>query len=238
MLDVLLEDLLVCLHLRQNILVSRQVILFGIHLQLYRPPCLHEALALTLQSSDSLLQFRLVKQIGVARQDSHVLREIHARFLVHASLVDGTRSHCARLQLRDEHLLVVEQIELIGIQCTLYSVNMHIHLVPCKHLGNLIAFSDRTTIALFKVAWSPGTIEMMNRHSPFLGVYASTQHRCGAEQNSHTSFVHGSDDGLPCLLVLALLYEAYLVGRDAVVLHQFPLDFGIDRPSATGLIRS
>ena len=115
---------------------------------------------------------------------------------------------------------------------------MHIDLIACKQLGNLVALSDRTAIALFKVAGAPGAVEMMNRHSPFLGIHASTQHRRGAKEHSHLTFVHGSNDRLPCLLVLAFLNEAYLVGRDSVVLHQFPLYFGIDRPTTSWLIRS
>ncbi len=53
----------------------------------------------------------------------HVLREVHARFLVHRSLVNGTRAHRPALELRDERLLAVQKVELVAVQRLFHSVD-------------------------------------------------------------------------------------------------------------------
>ena len=52
-----------------------------------------ERLAFPFERCDTLLQFRLVQKVGIAGEQRHVLREVHARFLVHSPLVDGTCAH-------------------------------------------------------------------------------------------------------------------------------------------------
>lgn len=54
--------------------------------------------------------------LGVSRQYRHVFRKIHAGFLVHRSLVYGSCTHRAALQLTDERLLAVQQVELVRVQ--------------------------------------------------------------------------------------------------------------------------
>ena len=69
---------------------------------------------------------------------------------------------------------------------------------------------------------------MMDRHGTLLGIHTSTQHRGRTEDNANVTTVHGIYHRFLCLLVLALLNEAYLVGRDMIVLYQLALDFRID----------
>ena len=70
-------------------------------------------LALTLQRGYAFFEFRLFQQVGIARQDSHVLREVHAVFLIHSSFVDSSRAECAGFELVDECSLAMEKVELI-----------------------------------------------------------------------------------------------------------------------------
>ena len=58
-----------------------------------------ERLSLALQRRHFLLQPRLVEQVRIAGQDSHVFREVHARLLVHRTLVDGSRTHRPAFEL-------------------------------------------------------------------------------------------------------------------------------------------
>ena len=55
--------------------------------------------------------------IGIAGEQRHVFREIHARFFVHCPLVDGTRTHRTAFELAYESLLAVQEVEL----CLLYT---------------------------------------------------------------------------------------------------------------------
>ena len=73
--------------------------------------------------------FAFVQQIGVAGKDCHELGEVHAVVLVHAALVDTAHGDCAVIDLVDEHLLVFQQIEFVGIKCLSRAVNHHIHHV-------------------------------------------------------------------------------------------------------------
>ena len=148
-----------------------------LNVKLHAAPCIHETLALTLQRGNLLLQFRLVKQVCIARQDSHILREVHAVGLVHRSLVDGSCAHCAGLQLRDEGLLAVQQIKLVGIQCMLHGIDDAVHRVVIVQLCHLVALSHGTTIALLQVARPPGNVKMMDSHGPFLCIDTRAKHR-------------------------------------------------------------
>ena len=132
----------------------------------------------------------------------------------------------------------MQQVELVGIKRFLNGIDDAVNRVVIVLLRHLVALSDGPAITLFKVTGPPGYVKMMDRDSPFLGIDPSSKHRGRAEQYTHTSFVHGLDDCLTCLLALALLDEADFVGRDAIVLYQLALDFGIDIPSIARLIRS
>ena len=82
----------------------------------------------------------------------------------------------------------------------------------------------------------PRRIEMMNCHTPFLCVHTRSEHGGGAEQHTHRPGVHGIYHRLPSLVGLALLNEAHLAWRYAVVLRQFALDFRIDVPPIARLV--
>ena len=129
----------------------------------------------------------------------------------------------------------MKKIELVTVKRLFNRIDDDIHLVIGKMLGNLIPCTYRPTVALFQVGRTPRCVQMMNRHSPFLGIDTSSEHGRGAEQYTDTALVHGRDDRLTCLLVLALLYETDFISRNAVVLHQFTLDFRIDRPTLVTL---
>ena len=73
-------------------------------------------LALTFKRGYALFKFRLFQQVGVAAENSHILREVHAVLFIHRALVDSSRSECARFKLVDERSLAVKKIELVGIQ--------------------------------------------------------------------------------------------------------------------------
>ena len=197
-----------------------------------------ERLALALQRGDFLFELRLVQQIRVAGEYRHVLREIHARLLVHRPLVDGSCAQRAAFQLTDERLLAMQQIELVRVQRLLHRIDNDIHLVVRIELGNLIAFPYCPSVTLGEVGRTPRRVEVMDRHRPPLGVHARAEHTRRAEQHTHVPLVHRLYHRLPCLLVLALLYEADFACGDAVVLHQFALDFGVHIPATTGLVRA
>ena len=75
----------------------------------------------------------------------------------------------------------------------------------------------------------------MHRHGTLLGVHTRTEHGRGTEEHAHPSVVHRLDDCFLALFILELLYKTYLMGRDAVVLHELALDFRINAP-LSGLI--
>ena len=154
-------------------------------------PSLVERLAFPFQCCNLLFQFRFVQQVGVARKDSHVLREVHARLLVHSALVDGSCAECAAFQLRNEHLLAVKKIKFVTVERLFNCIDDDIHLVLGKMLGNLIPCTHRTTVALLQIRRSPWRIQMMNRHSPFLSIDARAEHGSGAEQHADATVVHG-----------------------------------------------
>ena len=60
----------------------------------------------------------------------------------------------------------------------------------------------------------------------------------GTEQHAHRSGVHGVYHRFACLVGLALLNEAHLACRDAVVLRQLPLYLAIYVPSVARLVCS
>ena len=88
----------------------------GLQFELRLALALVERLALSLQRGNSLFELRLVQQVGVAGEQRHVLREVHARLLVHSPLVDGTRAHRTAFELADESLLAVQEVELVAVQ--------------------------------------------------------------------------------------------------------------------------
>ena len=82
----------------------------------------------------------------------------------------------------------------------------------------------------------PRRVQMMDCHTPFLRIHTRAEHGGGAEQHTHRSGVHGIYHRLPRLVGLALLNEAHLAWRYAVVLRQFALDFRIDVPPIARLV--
>ena len=78
----------------------------------------------------------------------------------------------------------------------------------------------------------------MDCDTPFLRVHTRSEHGGGAEQHAHRSGVHGVYHPLACLVGLALLNEAHLACRDAVVLRQFPLYLAVHVPPVARLVRS
>ena len=189
-----------------------------------------ERLAFAFQSGNLLLQPCLVEQVGVARKNRHVLREVHARFLVHAPLVNGTRAHRPAFELRDKGLFAMQQIELVAIERLFHCIDNHIDLIVGIEPRYLIALSHRPSVALGKIGRAPRCIEMMHRHGTLLGVHPRTEHGGGAEEHAHPSVVHRLDDCFLALFVLELLYKTYLMGRDAVILHELALDFAVNAP--------
>ena len=61
---------------------------------------------------------------------------------------------------------------------------------------------------------------MMDRNGTLLSIHTSTQHRGRTEDNADIPTVHSIYHRLLCLLVLALLNEAYFIGWDMIVLYQ------------------
>ena len=102
--------------------------------------------------------------------------------------------------------------------------------------GNLITCPNSASVTLLQVGRSPRRIEMMDSHTPFLGVHTRSEHRGRAEQHTHRPGVHGVYHRLPRLVGLALLNEAHLAWRYTVVLRQFALDFRIDVPPVARLV--
>ena len=84
----------------------------------------------------------------------------------------------------------------------------------------------------------PRCIKVMDCHTPFLRVHARSEHTCGAEQHTHRPGVHGIYHRLTSLVGLALLNEAHLTCRYAVVLRQFPLYLAVHVPPVARLIRA
>ena len=75
----------------------------------------------------------------------------------------------------------------------------------------------------------------MDCHSTLLGIDTRTKGRGRAEEYADGTFVHLFDDLLALLLVLRLLNEANLLGRDVIVTNELILDLLEDIP-LTGLI--
>ena len=130
----------------------------------------------------------------------------------------------------------MQQIELITVQRTFYSVDNYIDLVVRKFLGDKISLAHGSSVALLQVRRSPRRVQMMDRHGTLLGIHTSTQHRGRTKDNANVTTVYGIYHRFLCLLVLALLNEAYLIGRDMIVFYQLTLDFRIDIEVSTGLI--
>ena len=105
--------------LRHGINESRvvaQLTYLRLQLELRITSALVERLAFSFERCDTLFKFSLVQQVGVAGEQRHILRKVHARFLVHCPLVDGTRPHSTAFELADESLLAVQEVELVAVQ--------------------------------------------------------------------------------------------------------------------------
>ena len=76
---------------------------------------------------------------------------------------------------------------------------------------------------------------MMDGHGTLLGIHSRTKGRGGAEQDADGSLIHGFYELLALLLILRLLNETDLFGRDAVVVHQLVLNLLEDIP-LSGLV--
>ena len=122
------------------------------------------------QLHNLVVKFCLVQQICIAGKDSHELGEVHAVVLVHAALVDTAHGDCAVIDLVDEHLLVFQQIEFVGVKCLFRAVYHHIHHIAAPQLHG-VALAYRPAVALLHVGRSPGNLQMMHRYRPLLGVY-------------------------------------------------------------------
>ena len=138
--------------------VATKLLGLGLQLELRIVLALVERLAFPFKRCDAFLQFRLVEQVGVTGEQRHVLREIHARFLVHCPLVDGTGAHRPAFQLRDEGLLAVQQVELVRVQRLFHRIDDDIHIVPGKMLGYLVARPDTPSVTLLQVGRAPRRI--------------------------------------------------------------------------------
>ena len=78
----------------------------------------------------------------------------------------------------------------------------------------------------------------MDCNTPFLRVHTRSEHACGAEQHAHSPGVHGVYHRLARLVGLALLNEAHLACRYAVVLRQLPLYLAVHVPPVARLVRA
>ena len=56
----------------------------------------------------------------------------------------------------DEELFVVQQVELVTVERSFYSIDDHVHLVVGKLFGYLVAFADGSTVALLEIGWAIG----------------------------------------------------------------------------------
>ena len=130
----------------------------------------------------------------------------------------------------------MQQIELVAVQRLLHGVDDNIHVVPRKMLGNLVAGSNSPSVTLLQVGRTPRCIEVMDCHTPFLRIHARSEHTRRAEQHAHRPGVHGVYHRLACLVSLALLNEAHLACRYAVVLRQFPLYLAVHVPPVARLV--
>ena len=130
----------------------------------------------------------------------------------------------------------MQQVELVAVQRLFHRVDDDIHIVPGKMLGNLVACPDSPSVTLLQVGRSPRRIQMMDGDTPFLRIHARSEHGGGTEQHAHRSGVHGVYHRLARLVGLALLNEAHLACRYAVILRQFPLYLAVHVPPVARLV--
>src|SRR5574344_2610594 len=102
--------------------------------------------------------------------------------------------------------------------------------------GNLIAGSNSTSVTLLQIRRSPRCIQMMDGDTPFLRVHARSEHRGGTKQYTHRPGVHGVYHCFASLVRLALLNEAHLACRYAVILRQFSLYLAVHVPPVARLV--
>ena len=72
-------------------------------------------------------------------------------FLVHRSLVNGSRSQRTAFQLRDEGLLAVQEVELVRVKRLFHRIDDDINLVVGIQLGNLVTSTHTSTVTLCQV---------------------------------------------------------------------------------------
>ena len=194
-----------------------------------------EGFALAFEGGNLFLQLGFVQQVGIAGEDGNILGEVHAALFVHAALVDCTGTHRTFFELGDEQLLVVKQVEFVAVEGFLDGVVDNIDFVVGKEFGYLVAFSYTTAVALLQIFGRPGNVELMDGDTLVLGIYAGAEHVGGTEEDAVFAFFHGINHCHTGLFGLGFLNEANLICRDAVVVHQFALDFAVCVP-LTGLV--
>ena len=175
-----------------------------------------------------IVELRFLQQVGISRQESHELGEIHAVILVHSVLVDTAHSNRTVVNLVDEHLLGFQQVKFVSVERLFRSVNHHVHGIVSPEL-NGVAFAYRTTVALLHVGGAPRYLQMMHRNGPFLGVYSRSQHRGRAEQHPYPATVHVRKKFLSRPFGLGVLDKLDFIGRNPHC-HQLVLDVAIDVP--------
>ena len=148
---------------------------------------------LLFQLSDFVVEFCLVQEVVVARKDRYELGEIHAVVLVHRVLVDAPCRHRTTVDLVNEHLFVLQEIELVGIEFLFRAVDDDIDLVAAPQFHR-VALADGAAVALLQVGRSPRYIEVMHRHRPLLGIDARAEQRGRAEQHPNTPCIHILDN--------------------------------------------
>ena len=162
---------------------------------------------LLFEAHNLVVELRLFQQVGIAGEDSDKFGEVHPVVLVHAVLVDAAHGDRAAVDLVDEHLLVLQQIELVGVERLFRAVDDHVHGVAAPQLHG-VALAYRAAVALLHIRRTPGNVEVMHRHGPFLCVYARAQHARRAEQHAHPACVHILEEPLAGPFGLGALDEA------------------------------
>ena len=128
----------------------------------------------------------------------------------------------------NEHLLVLQQVKLVSVECLFSAINHHVHSVVSPELDG-VALAYRPAVALFHVSGAPRYLQMMHCHGPFLCVHSRSQHRGRAEQHPYLATVHVSKEFLSRPFGLGALDKLNFIGRNPHS-HQFVLDVAVDVP--------
>ena len=132
----------------------------------------------------------------------------------------------------DEQLLILQYVELIGVERAIYGIYERADLVIGIFFGYDIAFALCSSVALLQVGRSPRDVEVVYRYGSLLCIYSRTQFLRRAEQNAHLSCIHGIEYVFACFVGRCLLDETYLVSGYVVISDQFMFDFGVYVPLA------